>query len=176
MCSHGSEMTAQPVYFACLLRRLCRLGLRRFCFFSGCLWAPPSKCASGIAKPTDKIQDSTPWSGLPDRGGAGIRARVLRSEGAHRKIFINVVVLSILSYPRRIGGMETTELRTARRFLGLTQKQMADYLGCSPNHYSQLERGARMVTPQLIRQVRFLVLLAEMVLISGFYMVKRDHG
>jgi transcriptional regulator with XRE-family HTH domain len=72
--------------------------------------------------------------------------------------------------------METTEVRTARRFLGLTQKQMADYLGCSPNHYSQIERGARIVTPQLIRQVRFLVFLAEMVLISGFYMVKRDRG
>jgi hypothetical protein len=53
---------------------------------------------------------------------------------------------------------------------------MADYLGCSPNHYSQIERGARMVTPQLIRQVRFLVFLAEMVLVSGFYMVKRDRG
>ena len=72
--------------------------------------------------------------------------------------------------------METTELRTARRFLALTQKQMTDYLGCSPNHYSQIERGARMVTPQLIRQVRFLVFLAEMVLVSGFYMVKRDRG
>src|SRR5262245_48259148 len=95
----------------CLLRRLCRLGLRGFCFFSGCLWAPPSKCASGIAKPTDKIQDSTPWSGLPERGGAGIRARVLRSEGAHRKIFINVVVLSILPISkedRRYGNNRTT--------------------------------------------------------------------
>jgi transcriptional regulator with XRE-family HTH domain len=72
--------------------------------------------------------------------------------------------------------METTELRTARQFLGLTQRQMADSLGCSPNHYAQLERGTRLGTPQLIRHVRFLVLLAEMVLISGFYMVKRDHG
>ena len=70
-----------------------------------------SKCASSIAKLTDKIQDSTPWSGLPDRGGAGIRARVLRSEGAHRKIFINVVVLSILPISkedRQYGNNRTT--------------------------------------------------------------------
>ena len=52
---------------------------------------------------------------------------------------------------------------------------MAEYLGCFRNHYSQLERGVRRVTPQLLRQVRFLVFLAEMVLLSGFYMVKRDR-
>jgi len=71
--------------------------------------------------------------------------------------------------------MDTAELRSARQFLGLTQRQMAEYLGCSRNHYSQLERGVRRVTPQLLRQVRFLVFLAEMVLLSGFYMVKRDR-
>ena len=72
--------------------------------------------------------------------------------------------------------MDTTELYSARRFLGLTQRQMADALGCSRNHYSQLERGGRRVTPQLLRHVRFLVYLAEMVLLAGFYMVKRDRG
>jgi len=72
--------------------------------------------------------------------------------------------------------MDTTELHSARRFLGLTQRQMADALGCSCNHYSQLERGVRRVTPQLLRHVRFLVFLADMVLLAGFAMVKRDPG
>jgi len=72
--------------------------------------------------------------------------------------------------------MDTTELYSARRFLGLTQRQMADALGCSHNHYAQLERGVRRVTPQLHRHVRFLVCLAEMVLLAGFSMIKRDPG
>jgi transcriptional regulator with XRE-family HTH domain len=72
--------------------------------------------------------------------------------------------------------MDTTELRSAREFLGLTQQQMADALDCSRNHYSQLERGGRRVTPQLLRHVRFLVSLAEMVRLAGFSLVKRDRG
>ena len=71
--------------------------------------------------------------------------------------------------------MEST-LRNARRFLGLTQAQMADCLGCSHNHYSQRERGVRLPTPVHLRHARMLVSLAQMVLSAGFYMVKRDTG
>jgi len=71
--------------------------------------------------------------------------------------------------------MEST-LRNSRRILGLTQSQMAEYLGCSRNHYAQIERGVRLVTVQHLRQARLLVTLAQMVLLSGFYMVKRDRG
>jgi len=71
--------------------------------------------------------------------------------------------------------MEST-LRNARQFLGLTQAQMADCLGCSRNHYAQIERGVRLLTPSHLRHARMLVSLAQTVLFAGFYMVKRDTG
>jgi transcriptional regulator with XRE-family HTH domain len=50
-------------------------------------------------------------------------------------------------------------LRVARKMHGLSLKEMGDLLMCSDVHVSQIERGARRLTP--IRKDRILQMLTE---------------
>ena len=52
--------------------------------------------------------------------------------------------------------MTSEEFRQIRRRLGLTQAELADWLGMAQPHVSRIERGERQPTKQQVAAIRLL--------------------
>ena len=73
---------------------------------------------------------------------------------------------------KTIGG----RLKQLRKEAGLTQQQIADFIGCDQSHYSKLEHGSRRLTTSYLETLCTLYWIDEDDLIVNPGWVPRVRG
>jgi len=66
-----------------------------------------------------------------------------------------------LAPPRKSGSMTGDQLKLIRAALGLTQREMGEILGVTPDHVSRLERDLVPIGPLMANAVEYALWVAK---------------